>query len=131
MPLTNGMAKRVMVLAATAVAAFVLTTGTAGAAGFSAHGSAKQVYATGLTPGGKVALVNASGKSVQTRKAGALGGALFRGVKPGTGYRVRAAGEASDPLTVLSDDATPPTPDVYNQTLPSSGYGYLTTRDGT
>jgi uncharacterized protein len=131
MPLPKGMAKRVGVLAATAVAAFVLTTGTAGAAGFSAHGSAKQVYATGLTAGTKVQLVNAAGKRVQTRKAGALGGVLFRGVKPGSGYRVRSGGQSSDPLTVLSDAAAPPSTDVYNQTLPSSGYGYLTTRDGT
>jgi uncharacterized protein len=131
MPLTNGMTKRVGVLAATAVAAFVLTTGTAGAAGLSAHGSAKQVYATGLTAGAKVQLVNAAGKTVRTRKAGALGGVLFRSVKPGSGYRVRSGGQASDALTVLSDAAAPPSTDVYNQTLPSSGYGYLTTRDGT
>ena len=35
------------------------------------------------------------------------------------------------PLTVLSTRPAPPSTDVYNQTIPSSGYGYLTTRDGT
>jgi predicted acyl esterase len=45
--------------------------------------------------------------------------------------RAVSGGEQSDPLTVLSDAAAPPSNDVYNQTLPSSGYGYLTTRDGT
>ena len=65
--------------------------------------------------------------------ADALGGLLFRNVKPGGGYRVRLAGggETSDPLTVLSTQSAPPSTDVYNQTIPSSGYGYLTTRDGT
>ena len=52
---------------------------------------------------------------------------------PGSGYRVRPprAATASGPLTVLSTQSAPPSTDVYNQTIPSSGYGYLTTRDGT
>jgi predicted acyl esterase len=32
---------------------------------------------------------------------------------------------------VLSTQPDPPSTDVYNQTIPSRGYGYLTTRDGT
>ena len=43
----------------------------------------------------------------------------------------RAGGQTSDPLTVLSNRAAPPSTDIYNQTIPASGYGYLTTRDGT
>jgi len=27
--------------------------------------------------------------------------------------------------------SAPPSTDIYNQSIPSSGYGYLTTRDGT
>jgi predicted acyl esterase len=112
----------------------MLTTATAGAEPtFSAHGSVQQVYVTGLAPSEQMSLVNAAGDTVATQQASSLGGLLFRNVAPGDGYRVRPAGggEESGPLTVLSTQAAPPTTDVYNQTIPSSGYGYLTTRDGT
>jgi predicted acyl esterase len=128
------MTKRVGAFAAGVVAVLACTTATAAAApSFSAHGSAEQVYATGLQPGAKMQLVNGAGKVVATQKASSLGGLLFRDVKPGSGYRVRAVGggEESDALTVLTDAPAPPSADIYNQTLPSSGYGYLTTRDGT
>ena len=32
---------------------------------------------------------------------------------------------------MLSTQPAPPSTDIYNQAIPSSGYGYLTTRDGT
>src|SRR4051812_15146637 len=117
-----------------AVVALAVTSGTAAAAtSFSAHGSVEQVYATGVAAGTPMTLLDSAGRTVATKKASSLGGALFRDVKPGSGYRVRAgtAGEQSDPLTVLSTQPAPPSTDVYNQTIPSSGYGYLTTRDGT
>src|SRR5262249_1418660 len=60
-----------------------------------------------------------------------LGGLLFRDVKPGDGYRVRAGGEESGSLTVLDTRPAPPSTDVYNQALPQDGYGYMTMRDGT
>src|SRR3954452_10720201 len=128
------MTNRVGGFAAVVAAVLATTTATAAAApSFSAHGSAEQVYATGVQPGAKMQLVNNAGKVVATKNASSLGGLLFRNVKPGSGYRVRAisGGEGSDPLTVLTDAPAPPSIDIYNQTLPSSGYGYLTTRDGT
>ncbi len=102
-------------------------------ASFKAHGSVKQVYVTGLSPKTQVSLLNRKGGTVAKKRASGLGGVLFRNVKPGTGYRVRPArgGKKSAPLTVLSTRSKPPNADVYNQTIPSSGYGYLTTRDGT
>jgi predicted acyl esterase len=105
----------------------------AAAATFSASGSVKQVYVTGLAPGARMTLLGRGGKRVATKRADSMGGLLFRNVKPGEGYRVRAArgGEKSGPLTVLSTRPAPPSTDVYNQSIPSSGYGYLTTRDGT
>ena len=113
-------------------AATFATLGTTPAnAAMSAHGSAKQVYATGLKPKATAALLNKSGRTVKTRRAGGQGGVLFRNVKPGDGYRVRSGGETSDPLTVFTERAAPPSTDVYDQQIPSSGYGYLTTRDGT
>src|SRR4051794_3410396 len=128
------MTKRVVGIVAVVTAVVAFTTGTALAVpSFSAHGSVEQVYATGLQPGAQVQLVSSAGKTAAARKAGSLGGVLFRNVKPGTGYRVRAVagGDESDPLTVLSQAAAPPSTDIYNQTLPSAGYGYMTTRDGT
>src|SRR5207247_6830107 len=41
--------------------------------------------------------------------------------------------ETSGPLKVLTTDPTPDPSlgDIYDQTIPSDGYGYMTTRDGT
>jgi predicted acyl esterase len=100
---------------------------------FSAHGSVRQVYVTGLGAAAQMSLIDPGGRTVATKRADALGGLLFRDVKPGAGYRVRLSpgGATSDPLTVLSTRPAPPSTDVYNQTIPAKGYGYLTTRDGT
>ncbi|MEA2471858.1 MAG: uncharacterized protein QOE38_2857, partial [Thermoleophilaceae bacterium] len=128
------MAWRVRLAVTAAALALALTAGTPVAeAALNAHGSAKQVYVTGLAAKAQLKLIDKSGRTVATKRADGLGGLLFRNVKPGTGYRVRATkgGAKSGPLTVLSTRAAPPSTDVYNQTIPSSGYGYLTTRDGT
>ena len=113
----------------------MLTTaaGAVAAPTFTARGSVEQVYVTGLAPSEQVSLLNSAGTTLATRQATAQGGVLFRDVPPGSGYRVRpaAGGEASDPLTVLSTQPAPPSTAVYDQAIPSSGYGYLTTRDGT
>ena len=106
---------------------------SAGAATFNARGSAEQVYVTDLPAGAGISLLTSGGGVVATRNANDLGGALFRNVEPASGYRVRldSTGETSDPLTVLTTQSAPPSTDVYDQSIPSDGYGYLTTRDGT
>jgi predicted acyl esterase len=100
---------------------------------FEARGSVEQVYATGLEPGASVSLYDAQGGEVATKNADDLGGVLFRNVAPGDGYRVglTSEGPQSDALQVLTTQSTPPSIDFYGQPIPSSGYGYLTTRDGT
>jgi predicted acyl esterase len=122
------------------IAAFALTaTATATAkvipAKFTARGSAEQVYATGVAPKALLTLVDRHGRAVASRRADSLGGIVFRGVAPGRGYRVRQRtghGTAeSGKLTVFSDRSAPPSTRSYHQRLPRSGYGYLTTRDGT
>lgn len=105
--------------------------GVAARRSFVAHGSAEQVYATGLARGRAVSLIGARGRVIATRSADPLGGVLFRRVAPGRGYRVRQAGAESGPLAVFGDQSAPPSTQVYGQKLPASGYGYLTTRDGT
>src|SRR3954470_21319657 len=100
-------------------------------AAVDAHGSAKQVYATGLKPRAQATLLDKAGKTVAKKRVSGLGALLFRNVKAGSGYRVRVAGQKSGAVTVLSNRAAPPSTDVYKQDIPASGYGYLTTRDGT
>jgi uncharacterized protein len=95
----------------------------------NAHGSAEQVYATGVK--GKVSLLDKGGKVVESRKATAQGGVVFRGVKPGKGYRVKQGRRTSGALTVFSNSPKPPSTKGYKQKIPAKGYGYLTTRDGT
>jgi hypothetical protein len=98
---------------------------------FEAHGSVEQVYATNLLAGAPVSLYDGEGHEVASRTANELGGTLFRNVEPGSGYRVASGGEESPPLQVLTDQSAPPNTDLYGQTIPKSGYGYLETRDGT
>jgi predicted acyl esterase len=101
-------------------------------ASFSAHGSVEQIYVTGASPGTQVALRDPAGRSIATKSADAQGSLLFREVRAGSGYRVRLTGGGgqSGPLTVLSTRPAPPSTEIYKQKIPSSGYGYLTTRDG-
>jgi len=120
-----------VIVGITAIALALGSAGSAAAASFSARGSVEQVYATGLAPGVQVSLLDSAGQVVQTRNANDLGGTLFRDVTPGDGYRVTANNETSGPLTVMTTQSAPPSTDVYNQTVPSDGYGYMTTRDGT
>jgi hypothetical protein len=101
---------------------------------FTAAGSARQVYATGVGAGAKVELLNSAGNQIAARKADSLGGILFRHVTPGSGYRVKVlpTGPTSGPLTVHSNASKPWDPEIYDQKgIPTDGYGYLTTRDGT
>ena len=112
--------------------ALLLLPAAARAATFSAHSSAEQVYVTGLAANQQMSLLNSAGQTVATQQADSLGGLLFRNLAPGSGYRVRATdGTESGPLTVLTTQSAPPSTSVYNQSIPSRGYGYLTTRDGT
>jgi predicted acyl esterase len=119
--------------AVSAVALALAVAATAAPAqALTARGSAEQVYVTGLDAGARATLVSPRGRTVATRRANSLGGMLFREVRPGSGYRVRArSGERSGPLTVISTRSAPPSTSVYDQAVPPSGYGYLTTRDGT
>jgi predicted acyl esterase len=105
----------------------------AAAPSFSAHGSAEQVYVTGLSPNESMSLLRADGTTLYTQNADSLGGLLFRNVPPGDGYRVRDSsdGGESGPITVHSNAAAPWDPSVYSQSIPDNGYTYLTTRDGT
>lgn len=111
--------------------ATVATPSAEGVGGLSVHGSARQVYAVGLSKGASATLLDAQGDVVKTQQADSLGGVLFRNVKPGDGYRVRSGGHTSGPVTVHGNSPKQWNKSIYDQTMPSDGYGYLTTRDGT
>ena len=107
---------------------------TASAAqGIEAHGSARQVYATGVGPSTKLKLLDAAGRTVGRERSSAEGGVLFRRVGPGRGYRIKrvAGGGASNPVRVFSERSAPLSKDVYDQELVEDGYGYMRMRDGT
>ncbi|MEA2311090.1 MAG: uncharacterized protein QOE28_1058 [Solirubrobacteraceae bacterium] len=114
------------VLLVLAVASLLVAASPAAAA-LTARGSAAQVHVTGARPHAKLALANRRGTTVARRRAGKLGAAVFRNVKPGAGYRVNGGRR----LTVFSTRPKPPSTKLYGQKIPKSGYGYLTTRDGT
>jgi predicted acyl esterase len=118
------------VLALSVVLISAVCASPAAAATFTARGSVEQVQVTGATAGARLILLDRRGGQVGARRVDALGGALFRDVKPGTGYRVRQRTSQSGPVTVLSTRSAPPSTRTYGQTL-ATGYGYLTTRDGT
>lgn len=109
------------------------TADVSAATTFRAVGSVKQVYVTGLAASAQASLLTPAGQTLKTQRANSLGGLLFRDVPPATGYHVRrlSDGLLSGALTVRSDAAAPWNPGVYNQSITSSGYQYLTTRDGT
>jgi hypothetical protein len=107
---------------ATLVAACVAVAATASAAtGLEVGGSVQQVYVTGARGGESVALVNRRGATVSVLPAGPLGGVIFRGVRPGPGYRVRPAGggAVSRAVTVMPDRSAPPSTNIYDQSIPS------------
>jgi predicted acyl esterase len=105
----------------------------AGKSGFTAHGSARQVYATGLPAGAQVSLLDSKGKALKHQRADQQGGVLFRHVPAGKGYRVREDknGQTSGRLTVHTNSPKQWNKSIYDQSIPSDGYGYLATRDGT
>jgi uncharacterized protein len=124
-------------LLALPVALILMAASTAQAkpapATFLAHGSVEQVYATGVQGSAPVQLVR-HGNVLASKSADAQGGVLFRNVVPGRGYHLRqpvnGTVEQSGALRVLPNRSAPPSTSIYKQTLPTSGYGYLTTRDG-
>ena len=94
-----------------------------------ARGSAEQAYVVGATPGSPVTLLR-FGRRVAAQDAGPLGGAIFRRLDPGKGYRVRHGGGLTRRFNVLSERAKPYSNRIYSQLL-TPGYGYMRTRDGT
>jgi predicted acyl esterase len=116
-----------------ALALAVATPDARAADAVVAHGSARQVWVTGLPAHASTSLLGSGGSTLATKDADAEGGVLFRDVSPGNGYRVRrnSDGVTSAPVTVHTEAPAQWNPGIYDQQISSNGYGYLTTRDGT
>ena len=71
----------VAALAAAALLLLIAPDARAGSSALVARGSAEQVQVTGATPGAKVKLLQ-GGATVQSKRAGELGGVVFRRVEP-------------------------------------------------
>src|SRR3954453_19716114 len=95
----------IAVFAAALLVLVLVAAGAAQAASrLTVRGSVEQVQVTGAAKGARLALLDRRGRPVQGRRAGALGGAVFRAVPAGKGYRVRrggARGARSGAVTVL------------------------------
>jgi dipeptidyl aminopeptidase/acylaminoacyl peptidase len=118
--------------AATLAIAAALPAGASAASDLTVTGSVNQVHVTDADVGERVNLLSSKGKRIASKPAGGLGGIVFRRVPAGKGYRVRdGAGQLSGRVSVLSDRSKPKSTEIYNQTLPAGGYGYVSTRDGT
>jgi hypothetical protein len=94
------------------------------------RGSVEQVAVTGATTGEPLRLVAGDGSVVARGTADEAGSFLFRGVEPGSGYRVAAGELRSAPVRVVGPGDHPPRSFYAAQSL-APGYQYLTTRDGT
>ena len=113
------------------IAGTLASPGAAAQTTIAAVGSVEQVYVTDLTPGAQASLIGPLGDTLETRTVNHLGGVLFREVPPGEGYAVESEGVRSGPVVVHTADPAPWDPTIYNQSIPQTGYSYLTTRDGT
>jgi uncharacterized protein len=122
-------AARVLALAALFLA--TATVASAASSSLTVLGGINQVEVTGAQPGARYVLTD-RGHVVAFRRAGSLGGIVFRDVPARPGYQVGPApgGPRSHTVTVLSTRPAPPATRIYSQRIPASGYGYLTVRDG-
>lgn len=142
------MRHRLIVLGLVAALATPLTAAAAAGAperrpavvdpGLVVRGSVHQVDVLHAPPGAAISLVRRH-KVLQTGTVDELGGHLFRNVAAGSGYTVEISGSTTTggPVDVTdAEDAPPPSfyasqhLEIGNLTA-TSGYGYLTTRDGT
>jgi predicted acyl esterase len=97
-------------------------------AAMSAHGSVGQAYVLGAPKGAKLQLVR-SGRVLAGGRADRFGSKIFRGLKPGGGYRVRAGSRSTRHFAVLRRGANPPAA-FYRRKKLHAGLNYVTMRDG-
>jgi predicted acyl esterase len=100
---------------------------------FKVRESVEQLHVTHAPPKTELAVVDASGKQVQTGITDELGSLMFRKVPPGAGYVVRTTSGNlhSRALTVMSVETSARDQSFYASQTLVAGSGYIKTRDGT
>jgi predicted acyl esterase len=96
---------------------------------FTARGSIRQAYVVGAEPGQRLALLDRAGRTIRTGRADRLGSRIFRGLRPGGGYRVRRGERLSRRFAVLAPAGRPPASLYRGQRL-KAGLNYVRMRDG-
>jgi hypothetical protein len=107
------------------------TTVALAPASFSTAPGVEQVTVTDAEPGTELAVVDTEGVELAAGTVDELGSLLFRGLTAGTVVTVRGDTEASDQVTVMGREETPPASFYAEQRLVAPGFGYIETRDGT
>lgn len=99
----------------------------------TAHGSIDQAYVLGAKKGQRLALVNRKGRTLARGHADRFGSKIFRALKPGPGYAVRAGngnGHATRRFSVLRAGASPKQLFYRKQPALRQGLNYVKMRDG-
>lgn len=110
-------------------------------ASFKVRQSVEQLHVTHAPPGGKLEVVDGTGRTVASGEADLLGSLVFRGLTPGGGYTVRLLPKGGLPLdgmtemrtglTVMSVAGSRPDVSFYKGQKLAPGRVYIKTRDGT
>jgi predicted acyl esterase len=120
--------RRILILAI-ALVALAAGAQTADAATLKARGSINQAYVLGAGKGQKLVLLNPAGRAIAHGRADRFGSKIFRELRPGRGYRVRAGKRRTAPFKVLRPGDNPPRSFYKRQTL-KQGLNYVKMRDG-
>src|SRR4051794_12519961 len=102
----------------------------AGAAAFKARGGIDYAYVLGAAKGERLQLLNARGRVVAAGRADPFGSKIFRGLHPGSGFRVKRSARLSRRFRVLRAGDNPAR-SFYRRTKLKQGLNYVKMRDGT
>jgi predicted acyl esterase len=114
--------------------AFTAVTARADAATVTARGSIGQAYVLGAPKGAKLKLLR-NGTGLQNGTADRYGSFIFRGLKPGHGYRVRVgtgrrARTTTPAFNVLGAKTSNPSRAFFKKIKLKQGLNYVKVRDG-
>ena len=118
---------RPLLLAVLAILAVPAGAAPASAA-MTARGSVEEAYVVGAPRGAKLVLVR-QGRVLRSGRADRFGSRIFRGLRPGGGYRFQRAGARTKPFRVLGRKDRPDRR-LYRRQKLRQGLNYVRMRDG-
>jgi predicted acyl esterase len=117
-----------LVVVLASLGAVLAAAPAAGAARLKARGSIEQAYVLGAKKGQRVVLLR-RGRVLAAGRADRFGSKIFRELKPGPGYKVRAGRRKSRRFRVLRAGDDPPR-SFYRRKQLKQGLNYVKVRDG-